>query len=328
MNNLYGFNGRLKKEFPSQVMVDVTEVCNLGCIHCTHPAFKLSDKYEKKMLLPELNKKMVDEVREYGKNITKYIRYTSNGEPLVHPKSYEMILYAVENSKTKVTLTTNGTLLNKKKMKKLLDTGLHMIDISIDAFKDETYSKVRVGGNLEVTRKNVIDLIKLRNESIGNTKIIVSFVEQKENSNEIEEFKKFWHKNGADQVLIRKLHTNSGSNLEEKNFETNCLKNKEENVKLEDRKPCLYPWERIVLNAKGNLAFCPTDWYGKSEILDYASHSIKDTWSNKFYKDLRNQHLELKIKNNFCKKCPDWKNTSWPFDENKSYADLVEKILY
>ena len=38
-------------------MVDVTEVCNLGCIHCTHPAFKLSDKYEKKMLLPELNKK-------------------------------------------------------------------------------------------------------------------------------------------------------------------------------------------------------------------------------------------------------------------------------
>ena len=89
-------------------------------------------------------------------------------------------------------------------MKKLLDTGLHMIDISIDAFKDETYSKVRVGGNLEVTRKNVIDLIKLRNESIGNTKIIVSFVEQKENSNEIEEFKKFWHKNGADQVLIRK----------------------------------------------------------------------------------------------------------------------------
>ena len=46
-----------------------------------------------------------------------------------------------------VTLTTNGTLLNKKKMKKLLDTGLHMIDISIDAFKEETYSK---GKKLEV----------------------------------------------------------------------------------------------------------------------------------------------------------------------------------
>ena len=67
----------------------------------------------------------------------------------------------------KSTLTTNGTLLNKKKMKKLLDTGLHMIDISIDAFKEETYSKVRVGGDLEVTRKNVIDLIKLRNDTLA-----------------------------------------------------------------------------------------------------------------------------------------------------------------
>ena len=24
-------------------------------------------------------------------------------------------------------------------------------------------------------------------------------------------------------------------------------------------------------------------------------------------------------------KCPDWKNTSWPHDQNKSYADLVER---
>ena len=55
---------------------------------------------------------MVDEVNEFGRGITKYIRYTSNGEPLVHPKSYEMILYAVEKSATKITLTTNGSLLS------------------------------------------------------------------------------------------------------------------------------------------------------------------------------------------------------------------------
>ena len=65
------------------------------------------------MLPPELNKKMIDEVFDAGKGFTKYIRYTSNGESLVHPKSYEMILYAVQNSGTKVTLTTNGTLLNE-----------------------------------------------------------------------------------------------------------------------------------------------------------------------------------------------------------------------
>ena len=73
MDSLYGFSGRLSKIFPSQVMVDITEVCNLACVHCAHPSFKISDKYNKSMLSPELNKKMVHEVAAHGENITKYI---------------------------------------------------------------------------------------------------------------------------------------------------------------------------------------------------------------------------------------------------------------
>lgn len=317
----YGFYERLSEEFPSQVMVDITEVCNLACIHCTHPKFKNSSVYNKRMLDPVINKKMVDEVAKHGFGLTKYIRYTSNGEPLVHPKSYEMIQYAVDHSKTKVTLTTNGTLLNEKKMKKLLETGLHMIDISIDAFSNEVYSKVRVEGNLDVTKKNVLRLLELNDEVGHKTKIILSFVEQEENSHEVDKFKNFWESKSVDEVLIRELHTNSGSNLEDKNSPSKQIVN-------EERRACLYPWERVVLTAKGTLNFCPTDWFGKSEVCDFAKTSIKDVWKNNFYKDLREQHLKNKYKNKFCLQCPDWKNTSWPFDKNKSYADLVEKILY
>lgn len=314
----YDFHGRLSSKFPSQVMVDVTEVCNLACIHCTHPEFKKSTVYGKRMLDPALNQKMIEEVSTFGKGITKYIRYTSNGEPLVHPKSYEMIQNAVDHSKTKVTLTTNGTLLNEKRMFKILETGLHMIDVSIDAFSNEIYKKVRVGGNLEVTQKNILKLIELKRQAKSKTKIIVSFVEQSENSHEVESFKNFWETKDVDEVLIRKLHTNSGSNIYE---------NKENNLE-ENRRPCLYPWERVILNARGNLAFCPTDWYAKSELGSYNDNTIKDVWQNKFYNDLREQHRKCNFSNKFCLQCPDWKNTSWPFDKNKSYADLVEKILY
>ena len=117
-----------------------------------------------------------------------------------------MIYDAVSNSGSKVTLTTNGTLLNEKKMNKLLDTGLHMIDISLDAFYKVTYSKVRVGGDLEITKKNVLKIIEMSKKK-SKCKIIVSFVEER-NSNEINEFKKFWKQAGADDVIIRKLHTN------------------------------------------------------------------------------------------------------------------------
>ncbi len=318
---MYGFNGRLSELFPSQLMVDITEVCNLGCIHCTHPVFKTSKVYAKSMLDPKLNQKAVDEIEKHGKNLTKYIRYTSNGEPLVHPKSYEMIQYAVDNSGTKVTLTTNGTLLNEKKMTRLLDTGLHMIDISLDAFEENTYEKVRVGGDLKITKKNVLKIIDLKKKTNSKTKIIVSFVEQKQNSNEIENFKKFWRENGADEVLIRKLHTNSGDKVDHLKIDT-------KKDAIQKRKPCLYPWERIVLTAKGFLSFCPTDWYGKSVINDYRKTTIKDLWNCDFYKDLRSQHLSNNFTNKFCLQCPDWANTSWPMDKNKSYADLVERLLY
>ena len=66
-NNKYGFVGRLSREFPSQVMLDITEVCNLACIHCAHPKFKGSEHYAKAMLDPELNKKMVKEVSNMAK---------------------------------------------------------------------------------------------------------------------------------------------------------------------------------------------------------------------------------------------------------------------
>ena len=100
----YGFYGRLSAEFPSQIIVDATEVCNLACVHCPHPDFKKSEHYRARYLPTGLNAKMVDEVRHYGKKKTQYIRYTSNGEPLVHPNIYDMLEYSVQHSGVLVTL--------------------------------------------------------------------------------------------------------------------------------------------------------------------------------------------------------------------------------
>ena len=112
----YGFYGRLSAKFPSQVIVDVTEVCNLSCIHCPHPRFKKSKYYTGCFLSKDLNEKIIEEVKHYGKNSTQYVRYCAEGEPLIHPGIYDMLSYAVQRSGVTVTLTTNGTLLRKKRI--------------------------------------------------------------------------------------------------------------------------------------------------------------------------------------------------------------------
>jgi MoaA/NifB/PqqE/SkfB family radical SAM enzyme len=316
----YGFYDRLKAEFPSQILMDITEVCNLACIHCPHPEFKRSEHYGARYLDPDLNAKMVEEVKRHGRGITQYIRYASNGEPLIHPKAYDMIEDAVRHSGVYVTITTNGTIMNEKRTRKLLEAGVHMIDISIDAFNPESYARIRVNGNLEITRSNVINLIRWVRESRKRTKIVVSYVEQPQNLAETADFERFWRDKGVDYVVIRRMHSCSGAKLE-----LAASQRKENEAIL--RRPCLYPWERIVINARGDLAFCPSDWVHGSYIANYRTTTIRETWCGDFYQRLRQAHLSNDYTNHgFCGQCPDWCATRWP-SEGRSYASMIEEFL-
>jgi pyruvate-formate lyase-activating enzyme len=312
----YGFRGRLKAGFPSQVIADITEVCNLACIHCPHSEFQRSRHYGARYLDPDLNAKLVDEVCQHGQGVTEYIRYASNGEPLIHPKSLEMIEYAARHSGVYVTLTTNGTLLDRQRTQRLLGSGLHMIDISIDAFSAKTYGEIRVRGDFKVTRANVLNLIEEIRRSKASTKVVVSFVEQPQNKHETSDFERFWKEHGADSVVIRRLHSCSGAKIE-------LASERRTAISGQERRPCLYPWERIVLSANGELSFCPASWTQDACISDYRRSTIREVWQGEFYRGLRQAHLSSRFEGfGFCGQCPDWEATRWP-EEGRSYADMI-----
>jgi MoaA/NifB/PqqE/SkfB family radical SAM enzyme len=318
-NSHYGFYGRLKEEFPSQVIIDTTELCNLACVHCPHPTFKESEHYKGRSLEPDLNKKAVDEVREFGKDHAQYIRYTGEGETLIHKHFFEMLSYATSHSGVPVTVTTNGVLLNESRCEKLLSTHVDIVDISIDAFSPETYAKLRVHGDLNITRANVLRLLHEAKSPHSKTKVIVSYIEQPLNQNETCDFKSFWEEQGADYVVIRRLHSAAGA-------VPNIAEQMRQEFASEARHPCLYPWERVVLNPRGHLAFCPADWTHGSTMLDYRHTTIRETWRGEFYKKLRQAHLSNQFCDHaFCGQCPDWKMTRWP-GEGRSYADMVTEF--
>jgi pyruvate-formate lyase-activating enzyme len=310
----YGFGGRLTAAFPSQVLMDITEICNLECTHCPHPEFKRSEHYGARHLDPALNSKMVDEVRRHGAGLTQYIRYASNGEPLVHPQAYDMLDEAVRDSGVYVTLTTNGTIMNEARTTRLLEAGVHMIDISIDAFRPETYAAIRRNGKLHVTRTNVLRLIDWVRQMRAQTKVVVSFVEQDENRAEAADFERFWTDQGADSVVIRRQHSCSGAMVPLADLRRRSAP---------ERRACLYPWERMVVTAAGDLAFCPSDWVHGSTLGSYHDTTILDTWQGPTYAALRQAHLTNDYANHgFCGQCPDWESTRWP-GAGRSYADLV-----
>ena len=208
----FDFGGRLREEFPSQFIVDVTERCNLRCTHCASAQFRTSALYSGAMLSTALNDKLCDEVARLGRGITQYLRYAASGEPLLHPQIETMLAHAVETSGALITLTTNGTLLDRARAERLLETEIHLIDFSIDAASPETYARVRAGVPMEKTRENVLNLIKLKEQAGSRMNIAVSFVEQPLNTHETQVFEEYWRANGVDHVVIRRLHSNAGAN--------------------------------------------------------------------------------------------------------------------
>lgn len=315
----YGFHARLKAEFPSQIIVDVTEVCNLACIHCPHPVFKKSEHYAGRHLDFDLHERMVVEVGEWGRGHTQYVRYTSNGEPLAHPRIYDMLYSAVTRSGVRVTLTTNGTIFDARRVENVLASGLHLVDVSIDAVTAETYARVRVNGKLDVTRRNVLGLLETKRRLGARTSVVVSFVEQPANVHEVAEFEAYWRSQGVDEVVVRRLHSAAGG-----------VKDIADTLWAEQagtvRRPCLYPWERILLNARGELAFCPQDWVRGSVVADYRKTTIREVWQSAYYRALREAHLQNEFRDHpFCGQCPDWKQTRWPW-QGRSYADMVQDL--
>lgn len=312
-NAKYGFQAHLSPEFPSQIVIDVTEFCNLACIHCPQAEFSRSESVKGRHLVIDLHKKLIDEVASDAKGCCKYLRYTAQGEPLLHPKFIKMIQYAAKHAGVPLNITTNGMLLTERKIKEILEAGVDVLDISIDANTPETYARIRKKGDLNIVRTNALKLIEIIKEKHYNTRVVVSFVAQPINQSESADFESFWKDSGADYVVIRRLHSAGG-------FKRDLVQT--------DRKryPCLYLWERLTLGPDGFLHFCPQDWVHGSVVCDFNKNTIKEVWQSDFMQRLREAHLKDDFtQHSFCGQCPDWSTTRWP-NEGRSYSNMMREL--
>ena len=83
------------------------------------------------------------------KGYTKYVYYHLMGEPLIHPELADFIKLAGDRG-YKSIITTNGTLLNKRK-DELLSAGVHRVNISLHSFEEGS------DDDFEVYIRNVAD---------------------------------------------------------------------------------------------------------------------------------------------------------------------------
>ncbi|MEW5822031.1 MAG: radical SAM/SPASM domain-containing protein [Cyanobacteriota bacterium] len=289
--DLDGVKKTLKEyKFPVDVIVELTANCNLKCSMCPHKNLK-----RKKGEMPfKTFKKIIDEVSIEGSSTRLWLAVF--GEPLLlEDKLIEYIKYAKSKDINSIHLNTNGTFLNKNISEKLLEIGITEIYIGMDAYKEETYNKIRVGGNFKQTVENIetfLNLIKKFNYK--NTKLFMQFIVMKENEEEVYKFKNYWLEKGA----IVKIRPRLGFGL---------INNPEENIIPDVKRDFPCPWLiRIVqIHWDGVLSQCDNDYEGYYSPGNINKQSIKEIWNGELAKR-RQKHWQNDFSHDLCKDCKDW----------------------
>lgn len=166
------------------VVWNATRTCNLECVHCYADASKSKFRGE---LATDEAKAMIDDLATF--NVPALL--LSGGEPLVRPDILDVAEYAMAHG-IRVTLSTNGTLIDKARAQRIRNIGVTYCGISIDgaeqnhdrfrgkvgAFKQAIKgirncrdAGIRVGVRFTVTGENADDLDAIfdtvENEDIG-----------------------------------------------------------------------------------------------------------------------------------------------------------------
>jgi radical SAM protein with 4Fe4S-binding SPASM domain len=283
-------------DFPRVVLVDTVSHCNLRCSMCVHKHMK-----RKQGVMPRgLFTKIIDEISTVDKTIRVWMVFF--GEALLlkktKPSIFDLIQYAKSKGLTDVVMNSNGNLLDEKAARALIDSGLDAVYFGIDAFREGTYSRIRVGGNYQKTRENVVRLLELqKNLNVYHPKVFVQFVEMDINKDEKEDFVKFWSSHGA-TVKIRPKVSWAGE-IEAPNL---TLGNP-------DRWPCHWAMQTMSITDTGKVVTCAVDLEAKFIAGDVNSQSLSGIW-NSTLKQLRNCHV-LKTWEHLpphCRDCRDWQS--------------------
>jgi heme b synthase len=136
---------------PRLIAWELTNACNLACIHCRASAIKDPAPDE---LSTAQAKHFVDELVEY-----KPIIILTGGEPLLRSDVYDIAKYASGHG-LRVVLATNGTLLTPDIVKRLKEVGIQRVSISIDGSTKETHDTFRGEKGAFESALRGIDILK------------------------------------------------------------------------------------------------------------------------------------------------------------------------
>jgi MoaA/NifB/PqqE/SkfB family radical SAM enzyme len=277
------------KSYPPQVIIDITNICNLKCPLCP-TGMGITDRPKGKMSLEDFGN-VLDQLQ--GKTVAVHLY--NWGEPLLLGNFPEYCEMAYSKGFV-VSVSSNLTMqISQEQMRHLVKSGLARIIVSFDGLKAESYLRYRIGGNYERLRENIGNLIHLRNSlKMKYPLIVLQLVRHKTNQRDADYLSQAASELGVDSYHIVDALLPFGEGRNEAMIREWISPDRlvDKDVPYDIRKselhsPCSHLWKYPVINHDRSISPCCFVYRPDNDFANLQNQSFIDGWNSARYNQAR-----------------------------------------
>ena len=273
-----------------RIQLETVNICNYNCPLCDT---NKKDWVARRKIRVEEVKSII---RPVARQLEAVILYGTRGEPLLHKRLEGIVAYLKSSTKARVSISTNGSLLDKTRAARLLDAGLDQVVFAIDGVTQETYAKYRKGGRLSDVIRNLKKFCGLKKEGNYKTRVVFQFIPMAGNEHEVSDIQRFGYQLGVDVVRLKFSTSVSRSN----EFRTNNAGYRP-SLKKNNIFECPSGLDKLYIDPNGHsYPCCYAEGHKGMLVGNVLRRNINEIWNSSEMVRLRRSFSEQKKVNKFC----------------------------
>jgi radical SAM protein with 4Fe4S-binding SPASM domain len=144
--------------FPRVLRIEPASKCNLACSHCPTGTVDMDRGLMSRVVFDAVLSEIF-----IHKDAVKVIVLYHGGEPLLNNNFYDMVARIKDvNDKFFVKTVSNGMALTEKHAKDIIDSGIDLIEFSLDGISPDESQYIRVDSNTQRIINNIRCLIAIK----------------------------------------------------------------------------------------------------------------------------------------------------------------------
>ena len=291
-------------DFPFKFSVEVTNYCNLRCTTCPR---KESGRGFGHMDL-ELFESLADQAAG-----SRGLFYPQGfGESLLHPQYKEMLAYLKSAGVRYPVCITNGTQLDEKNCRTLINGSPRVVIVSLDGGEKEVYEDIRVNADFDKVVANVERFLRMREEAESRyPHVILSVIGTDTVKPTLERLRAHWEPllRRTDDIYVCTPITWAGTWATPS---TPLARGEKPEPSPppgngdDKRPPCRMLYKTLTVFYDGRATPCCYDHECKMEVGNAREESVTDIWKGERLRTMRRLHEEGRSDEiELCRGCPE-----------------------